>query len=199
MWRGWIWELLGNGTGFFCFLWCLVLTDFCYTFPKLTLAAKATSKGQLLQWSGFLERSTGCAGPPSLSHLGLPLAGTTYGTERDLRKHLGFATPLTQLFKPQWMGFDSHRWNDAGKLTRLRLVFLATGELGVPSVFVMVLNFSSLVRDSSQDPRDTKRMWEAGVGFQQNVASYLAEFFSWVTFWGVINPWAVHAQISFVV
>lgn len=42
---------------------------------------------------------------------------------------------------------------------------------------VMVPNFSGFVRPSSQDLYDTKRMWEAGMGFQQKVASYLAEFF----------------------
>lgn len=64
---------------------------------------------------------------------------------------------------------------------------------------VMVPNFSGFVRPSSQDLYDTKRMWEAGMGFQQKVASYLAEFFPWVTFWGVINPWAMHAQMGFAV
>lgn len=93
----------------------------------------------------------------------------------------------------------SRGWNDAEKLIKLKPAFLATEELGVRSVLVVVPNLSSLERDSSQDLYDTKRVWEAGKGFQQKAASYLAEFFFWVTFWGVINLWAMHAEMGFVV
>lgn len=56
MWRGWIWGLLGNDTGFLCFLWCLVLTDFCYTFQGWLLQQKPPAKGsscsEVVSWRG---------------------------------------------------------------------------------------------------------------------------------------------------
>lgn len=70
MWRGWIWRLVGNDTGGFCFLWCLVLTDFCCTLPRLPAAVRVAGCGRKgKQWSAALavkwfsgEELEGCRG-----------------------------------------------------------------------------------------------------------------------------------------
>lgn len=194
VWRGWIWGLLGNDTGFFCFLWCLVVTDICYTSPRLTLAAKATSQGQLLQWSDFLE---GVLGLHPSHILVCPLLAPLVG-QKETSEHTQ-ALPLPS----QSCSYPNHHSEWSSNLTdrcvqgvrwcreaqKAQTCFPGPRGAGGRSVFVMVLNLSSLGRDSSQDLHGTKRMWGAGMGSQQKVPSYLAEFFSWVTFWGVINPW----------
>lgn len=184
---------------FFVF-WCLVVAD-CYTCPRLTFAAKAkgsscSGEEHGVCWASIPLTSWSASCWHHLWDRKRPQTTPRLFHSPHTSAHIQAITVNGVLISQTEV---SRGWNHAEKLTRLKAVFLATEELGGTFCVCDGAKLEQPGEGQLAGPADTKRMGEAGMGFQQKVASYLAEFFSWVTFWGVINPWAMHAQMGFVV
>lgn len=170
---------------FFVF-WCLVVTDFCYTFPRLAFAAKAkgSSCSGVVSWRG----ARGVLGLHPSHILICLLLAPLVGQKKTSENTKAFPLPSYSCSYPshhsKWSFHLTDRCVQGVKWCREahKAQTCFSGHRGAGGIFCVCEG--AKLQGQLSGPVDTKRMWEAGMRFQQKAASYLAEFFSWVTFWG---------------